>query len=118
MTAEFPAQDFNNAIAMAHARGFQVAYSNEAFEIWYMLHFNYYDTGLHRSDYESRLTALLGHEYRKNSDTMYSELLDKQLDAIRNATRLLERGSVGNPALENPSTTVHVLVEELNKYLR
>jgi hypothetical protein len=32
-------QDFNNAIKNANSEGFGVAYSNEAFELWYILHF-------------------------------------------------------------------------------
>jgi len=32
-------QDFNNAIQNAENQNFNVAYSNEAFELWYVLHF-------------------------------------------------------------------------------
>lgn len=32
-------EDFNNAIQNAIKLGFNVAYSNEAFELWYVLHF-------------------------------------------------------------------------------
>jgi hypothetical protein len=40
----FPAQDFNNAIALADRNSIRVAYSNEAFELWYLLHFNFYNS--------------------------------------------------------------------------
>jgi hypothetical protein len=67
------------------------------------------------------LTELLGHKYEKNSENMYQELEDKQPDAIRNAEKLLndhfERNGRIEPAKDNPSTTVHKLVEELNKRL-
>ncbi|MEC4985872.1 MAG: RloB family protein, partial [Oscillatoria sp. PMC 1076.18] len=39
-------QDFNNAIADAEKKGFNVAYSNEAFELWYVLHFEFLKTGI------------------------------------------------------------------------
>lgn len=48
---DFPANDFNRAIAMAHKNGFQVAYSNQAFEYWFLLHFNLYTGPLHRDNY-------------------------------------------------------------------
>ena len=41
----FPAQTFNAALELAAQRGFYVAYSNEAFELWYLLHFHFYHTG-------------------------------------------------------------------------
>jgi len=37
----FSKEQFNTAIQMAESRGFQVAWSNEAFELWYVLHFEY-----------------------------------------------------------------------------
>lgn len=45
----FPAVRFNAAIEKARANDVRVAYSNEAFEIWYLLHFHYYDTALTRA---------------------------------------------------------------------
>jgi RloB-like protein len=50
------AQNFNNALQNAKTYGFHVAYSNECFEIWYILHFEFLNTGLPRSDYEDKLT--------------------------------------------------------------
>ena len=50
---------------------------------------------------------------------MYSLLKERQSDAIRNATRLLESyGTRHNPERDNPCTTVHLLVQELNRHLR
>ena len=113
----FPEQDFNNAIQSALKEGFNVAYSNEAFEIWYILHFQYLNTSIHRSRYRQKLTKLLGFEYEKNSESMYDILLDKQQDAIKNSIRLLKENNAHSPARNNPSTTVHLLVQELNKFI-
>ncbi|MEG4306255.1 RloB family protein [Microcoleus sp. D3_18a_C4] len=111
------AQNFNAAINIAQNNGIKVAYSNDAFELWYLLHFHFYNTGISRKDYQNMLTKLLGHEYKKNSETIYEELKDKQQDAIKHAKRLLQEYDRPNPESDNPSTTVHLLVEELNGFI-
>ncbi len=113
---DFPPEDFNNAIQNAETWKFQVAYSNEAFELWYVLHFQFLNTGVPRSDYKNKLNSLLGYKYQKNSATIYDELFEKQPTAIKNAKNLLKQYNPHIPARDNPSTTVHLLVEELNKY--
>jgi hypothetical protein len=110
-------QNFNSAITLASNHGIKVAYSNDAFELWYLLHFHFYKTAISRKDYQNMLTNLLGNEYKKNSDTIYEELKDKQQDAIKHAKRLLQEYDRPNPESDNPSTTVHLLVEELNSFI-
>ena len=114
---DFPKEDFNNAIKNAREKGIQIAYSNEAFELWYLLHFEFLSAGIPRSDYIKKLKLLLGHKYQKNSETIYEELFDKQSTAIKNATNLLKQYNPPNPVDDNPSTTVHLLVQELNKFI-
>ncbi|MEG4225094.1 RloB family protein [Microcoleus sp. N9_B2] len=110
-------QNFNSAITLARNNGIDVAYSNDAFELWYLLHFHFYNTGISRQRYQNMLTNKLGHEYKKNSDTIYEELKDKQQDTIKHAKRLLIEYDRPNPESDNPSTTVHLLVEELNSFI-
>lgn len=43
-------------------------------------------------------------------------LLDKQVDAIKRATTLLSQYQNPDPEKDCPSTTVHKLVMELNKW--
>lgn len=117
---DFPAKDFNEAIALAERNGFKVAYSNQAFEYWFLLHFNLYKGALHRSNYPDMLSKLTGIPYSKAEAfgaIMYNRLLHLQPQAIKNAAAVLSEISHGNPALEESSTTVHLLVEELNKYI-
>ena len=117
---DFPAKDFNEAIALAERNGFEVAYSNQAFEYWFLLHFNLYKGALHRSNYPDMLSKLTGIPYSKTEAfgaIMYNRLLHLQPQAIKNAAAVLSEISHGNPALEESSTTVHLLVEELNKYI-
>ncbi len=111
----FPPGNFNAALQKAEANDVRVAYSNKAFELWYVLHFDYLDTGINRSDYITCLDGKLGHEYQKNSETIYDEIYTRQAVAIRNAKKLLAQYRPPNPVADNPSTTVHLLVEQLNR---
>lgn len=117
---DFPAKDFNQAIALAHKNGFRVAYSNQAFEYWFLLHFNLYKGPLRRNRYADMLSQLIGARYSKTEGfgaVMYNRLLHLQPQGIKNAEAVLAEISHGNPASEESSTTVHLLVKELNKYL-
>jgi RloB-like protein len=108
------AENFNSALHKSEALGFKVAYSNECFEIWYILHFEYLNTGLPRDDYGRKLRGHLNQEYKKNDPDMYNKILDKQPMAIKFAKKLLASYDPHNPEQDNPCTTVHLLVEALN----
>lgn len=117
---DFPEKDFNAAIRLAHQNGFEVAYSNQAFEYWLLLHFNLYQGSLHRSRYDSMLSSLLGFPYSKKtgvSAKVFNTLLPKQAKAIDHAKIVMKQFNGNNPAKEESSTTVYQLVEELNKYI-
>ena len=111
------ASDFNSAIRQAENKGLKVAYSNQAFELWYLLHFHYYNSPMSRKDYESKLSELMDSPYNKNFWDMYDRLRSQQGMAIKHARRLLEFYPRPRPASDNPSTTVHILVEELNRFM-
>ena len=116
----FPAKDFNQAIQLAEKNGFHVAYSNQAFEYWFLLHYNLYTGAIHRNQYKDMLTRLTGMPYSKSEGygaVMYNLLLSRQQQAISNAITVFAEISHGNPAEEESSTTVQRLVLELNKYL-
>jgi hypothetical protein len=117
----FPAQSYHRAIQLAHQNGLKVAYTNEAFELWYLLHYDYHDSALSRTQYQKKLSTRLGKPYQKNSTTMHEDLQqtggDQQV-AINYAKRLLKKyGDRTDYADQNPSTTVHLLVEALDKFL-
>ena len=66
------------------------------------------------------LIKLLGMEYRKKerfASDLYNYLLSRQPQARRNAEVILSEISAGNPAAEESSTTVHLLISELSKCL-
>ena len=114
----FPAENFNNAFFLAGQNDINIAYTNEAFELWYLLHFHYYDAAISREQYIIKLDTLLDFKYEKNSPHMFDILFDKQTAAIRNAARLLATYNTSNPEKDKPSTTVHLLVHELGRWLQ
>ncbi|SFD21445.1 RloB-like protein [Chitinophaga sp. CF118] len=120
----FSASDFNNAVLRCQNSkpAIGCAWSNEAFELWYLLHFHYYNHNMSRKDYqgliEDNLRPFVGddYKYQKNSKVMYDLLKEHGSleNAIRNAKRLA--GNFENRqdyANHNPCTTVWQLVEEL-----
>lgn len=113
---DFTASDFNAAIQMAQANGFHVAYSNQAFEFWFLLHFNLYQGAIHRNRYAEMLTHLLGFKYGKakgDSVKVFNVIYPRTRMAIDNAKNVLKAFDGSNPAKEESSTTVHQLVERL-----
>ena len=110
-------QNIQDAFVLAKREGVNIAFSNEAFELWYLLHFKYQTTFLDRHECVRQLNSAAGFKYKKNDETMYEKILDKQVLAINNAKRLLTQYVPHNPSRDNPSTTVHVLVEQLNQFV-
>ena len=111
----FTAQNFNRARQIAQNEHLRTAMTNEAFELWYLLHFNFHDAVISRKTYSKRLTVALKQKYKKNMPNAYELLLARQPDAIRNAKTLLNRYAPWNPEAHNPSTNVHQLVQRLNE---
>lgn len=56
---DFPPGRFDEAIQQAGAAGYEVAYSNQSFEFWLLLHFAEYSGPLHRDTYRSLLNEHL-----------------------------------------------------------
>jgi hypothetical protein len=112
---DFPIDCFINAIILAGKNQIKCAYSIEAFELWYLLHFNYYDTALSRSQYKEKLSALLGKTYLKNDKEMYQLLQKATSTALQNARRLYTLQHNRPFAKQNPVTTVFKLVERLSQ---
>ncbi len=107
--------NFDNAIWIIEKNKLHVAYSNQCFELWYLLHFELLQSSLNRSDYWTKVTTYLGTvKYQKNSTDMYDRLKDNQEYAIKNAEKLLEQHEGKTCAKADPSTTVHLLVQRLN----
>lgn len=124
--AEF--SDFDNAIERAKNLGFNVAYSNDAFELWFYLHFEYTDAENHRTFYYQELGKRFGLNYEKDGKRfdfcqkvygiLESHEQSSQAKAIERARKLYEEISDLPYHQQNPVTKVFELVEELNRNLR
>ena len=51
-------KDFDEAIRLGKEKGYKIAWSNQSFEYWLYLHFNYADTALHRDDWCEKLNEI------------------------------------------------------------
>lgn len=112
----FTKKSVTAALQLAADLGFKCAFSNESFELWYVLHFCYLDTQITRHDYCQRLNGYLTSPYKKNDPRMYDLLQGRQEVAIKNAETLEKamRKPGMSPFDARPSTTVHHLVKRLN----
>ncbi len=115
--------DFNEAIALAERKGYGAAWSNEAFELWYLLHFVYLDAAISRADYISKLEAEIRRfdgfkdfKYRKNDEGFYSLLQKIGNEELAKARAQKLRGFFEQTLdykSQKPCTTVDILLEEL-----
>jgi hypothetical protein len=121
--------DFNNAVFADNGKNFRCAYSNDAFELWFYLHYQYTDHQHHRDFYYEQLSIFWGMNYEKEgknqgfSQNIYSKLNEDpnaiQEQAIQRAKQLLEKHeNIMNPHERNPITTVFELVQMLNSHIR
>ena len=124
----FPNAHFNETIEEAKRRErWYCAWSNEAFELWYVLHFRHVTTPISRMAYktilETEIRNNLGDSnycYAKNDRKMFERLLPYVASAIERARRGVERQEElhgANWAAMNPATRVHELVKRLLAYL-
>jgi hypothetical protein len=111
--------DFDNVIERARKSGIKTAYSNEAFEIWFIFHYEYTTGFISRYDYKEKLNRYFGKEYKKNDRNLFEMLLEKQENAINNAKKVYQyhRRDNKKPSNSNPETTVFELIEEINRWI-
>jgi len=125
----FGAEKFNTAIQMAKQRypTSIVAWSNESFELWLCLHFEYEQSPLHRNNYNDKLTAIFRsngeftnrqnyEKHGKNLDNIFKSITKcggSYKTAIRNARKLAAGKDLHNPAKCNPTTMVFEAVDVL-----
>ncbi len=123
----FTDKQFNNAIQKAESNDLKAAWSNEAIELWFILHFEYLNSGTTREQYITKLDeyfgvlGINGGKYEKNLENIY-EILTEHGDAemaIKNAKRLEARYDESDtPSKRKPATMGYALVEELFEYLK
>jgi RloB-like protein len=129
----FQAENFNNAIKKAESLGFGVAYSNQSFEYWLILHFEDHQGGaMNRNLYGDKINAYLkAHNihYDFNGDKKINQdffnLLQSVVKTDKNGkdyTRVelakITAEKIYNrlKTTEESSTSVFKLIDELMKY--
>jgi hypothetical protein len=128
---DFPSDNFDNAIKKAEAAGFGVAYSNQSFEYWLILHFENHQGGaMHRDQYIEKLNDYLSNfkvafdwkGSKKISSNLFDVLMDKDAKigesrlhlAIKRSEKVFEfHQNAPSPAFAESSTTVFKLVQAL-----
>jgi hypothetical protein len=116
----FPQADYDNAIAKAKANGIYVAYANECFEFWLLLHFKHTTGHIPRSKLVGVLAELIPGGYAKSQLGIYEAVEDKMHIALKNAStvRAYHKEIAACP-IHNccPCTEIDLLVREMLKYL-
>ncbi|WP_265460082.1 RloB family protein [Enterococcus sp. HY326] len=114
---DIPLDYFDNAIESAKSKGYKVAWSNDSFELWYLLHFEYLQSAITRAQYQEKLDKYLQKEgykgYSKTDEGIFDFLVDKTEIAISNSEKLLNDFCGCPCSKKNPCTNVSALVSEL-----
>ncbi len=129
---DFDDAQFNSAITTAeNTYDFKVAYSNQSFEYWLILHFNDHQGGsMERKDYDKKLNDYLkpfkvtydgGGNKKINEDFFdilqskekLTDKVNRQDRAIARAEKIYSSLDKTNPAKEESSTKVFLLVKEI-----
>lgn len=111
-------KDFDEAIFKASKTNIRCAFSNEAFEVWYLLHYKYFDNYKDRDKCIKELERELGVKYDKVNEEIYDILKNKMDKAIQNAKRIHQNymAQGGLPSKWCSCTTVYELMDELKKW--
>ncbi len=116
--------DFDKAIKLAHQKGIKCAFSNDCFELWFILHREFQQSALNRKQYYEKLSKWLNINYEKVGKVkdfgikLYQDFEHQTENAIKNAKKLHEFQLDVAFSQQNPCTTVYQLVVELRKNLR
>lgn len=120
--------DYDNAISKGNKLGFNIAYSNDAFELWFYLHYQYTEQKNHRKYYYQALSNKWNVNYEKDGkkrkfclatyNRLEEDKLASQSKAIERADKLFKRQQHLIYHEQNPITLVYELVKFLNKNKR
>lgn len=108
---------FVSACALADDRNIKVAYSNNSFELWPLLHLQDVRAAMNNDELKAALSGHLGEKYTKDGKAIYKSLeqLGDRRAAVDRAEQLLRTHRQNGVLLvdANPSTTIHELIEEM-----
>jgi len=108
-------------LSVGSETAYHAIWSNQCIELWFLLHFSYMHSDLHRSEYWPKLSECLNSldagVYKKNRQDMYAVLRPMMDFAIANAKRLDVANHGKPPSQSAPGTKVYELIETLKPYL-
>lgn len=119
--------DYDNAIKRANDLGYNVAYSNDCFDLWFYLHYEYTDQSNHRKFYYKELSRIWDFNYENDGKSykfckgVYNVLNQKEENekrAIASAEKLHNMYQNLPFHKQNPVTTVYQLVNFLRQHCR
>ena len=132
---DFPKDNFDNAIKKIESLNnsenqnedsfhyntkdlisYHACYSNECFELWLILHFEYLSSQLTRQQYYDKLGDYLKQTYDKTTDDVLGLILKNggSIDnAIKYAKKLVETNQTSNP-----STAMYLFAEYFKPYMK
>lgn len=130
---DFLDYNFNEAIRKAEVNNMKVAFSNQAFEYWIILHFQDHQGGkMHRDFYNEIINSHLRqfnlyfdrdgskHITEEIFEVLQSKLKNRkrsrQENAINRAKRIFEEKENESPAKSESNTSVYKLIKEIMKY--
>lgn len=100
---------------------YHAIWSNQCIELWFLLHFSFMQSDIHRTEYWPKLSEWLNNlsmgDYVKNRQDMYDILAPFMDFAIANAKRLDDINAGKTPSKSGPGTKIYMLVEKLKPYL-
>jgi hypothetical protein len=110
----FSAAQFGRAFDLAGEHSsINACWSNECFELWYLLHFGLRETAIGRKDIFREISKKLGKKYDKSDPDIFEALKPRLPDAMKHAATLFARNASSKRRHANPSTRVHQLVRML-----
>lgn len=126
-TDDFPQDYINRTVELCVQSStgeteYHAIWSNQCIELWFLLHFSYFQSDIHRKEYWPKLSECMTMHgfgiYSKGREDMYS-ILEPYMDiAIRNAKKLDAINQGRTPAMSAPGTKVFELIEKLRPYLK
>lgn len=125
-TDDFPSEHINKIVSLCKESSneeiiYHAIWSNQCIELWFLLHFSFMQSDIHRNTYWAKISDFLTSQglgkYTKNRADMYQILLPYQDTAIANAKKLEYLNDSKLPSESAPGTKVHELILKLKPYL-
>jgi len=122
----FSDKEFNDAVEMCEANGYIPLWSNQAVEYWFLLHFNYVNHRMNRTEYFSKINDCfkrkgLIYKYHKNDKDIYYKLCQYgSLELARTNAKKIHLEHLNDrhkPSNSESCTTIYRFFDEIDERL-